>query len=201
MCLFLVDTSELCQFCLNQLELNSCCSAQCVLCRRQSAHQVLVVGVPSLVFSSSCAQDSVLMTRDMLRILAEEKLMCSSRPTGFFCFAFLICSLLKTFSKSTTSHTTTPTTQLRPTAQPNTPPHNTEPPNHRTTQPRPNRPTLQYRPEGVAGRPSEGREDEIPPKGRGSQLPTGKGGGGEPPADGEEGANAQPEEVECAPPP
>ena len=43
---------ELCQFCLIRLELNSCCSAQCVLCRRQSAHQVLVVVVPSLVVSS-----------------------------------------------------------------------------------------------------------------------------------------------------
>ena len=52
-------------FCLNQLEMNSCCSAQCVLCRRQSAHQVLVVVVPSLVISSSCARDCVFMTRDM----------------------------------------------------------------------------------------------------------------------------------------
>ena len=62
-------------------ELNSCCSAQCVLCRRQSAHQVLVVVVPSLVVSSSCARDCVFMTRDMLRIMAQENLTFSSRPT------------------------------------------------------------------------------------------------------------------------
>ena len=54
----------LCLFCLNQLELNSCCPAQCALCR-----------------SSSCARDCVFMTRDMLRIMVQENLMCSSRPT------------------------------------------------------------------------------------------------------------------------
>ena len=59
----------------------NCCSAQCVLCRRQSAHQVLVVVVPSLVISLSCARDCVFMTRDMLLIMAQENLMCSSRPT------------------------------------------------------------------------------------------------------------------------
>ena len=72
---------KLCQFCLNQLELNSCCSAQRVLCRRQSAHQVLVVVVPSFVISASCARDCVFMTRDMLRIMAQENVTCSSRPT------------------------------------------------------------------------------------------------------------------------
>ena len=77
---------ELCQFCLNQLELNSCCSAQCVLCRRQSGHQGLVVVVLSLVISSSCARDCVFMIRDMLRIMAQENLTCSSRPTIFFKF-------------------------------------------------------------------------------------------------------------------
>ena len=56
---FWLTRCELCKFCLNQLEMNSCCSAQCVLCRRQSAHQVLVVVVPSLVVSSSCARDCV----------------------------------------------------------------------------------------------------------------------------------------------
>ena len=82
---------ELCQFCLNQLELNICCSAQCVLCRRQSAHQVLVVVVPSLVISSSCARDCVFITRDMLRTMVQEHLMCSPRPTsrGYF-FHFFV---------------------------------------------------------------------------------------------------------------
>ena len=42
---------------------------------------MLVVVVPSLVISSSCARDCVFMTRDMLRIMAQENLMCSSRPT------------------------------------------------------------------------------------------------------------------------
>ena len=78
---FWLTQYELCQFCLNQLELNSCCSAQCVLCRRQSGHQVLVVVVLSLVISSSCARDCVFMTRDILRIVAQGNLMCSSRPT------------------------------------------------------------------------------------------------------------------------
>ena len=45
------------------------------------AHQVLVVVVPSLAISSSCARDCVFTTRDMLRILAQEILICSSRPT------------------------------------------------------------------------------------------------------------------------
>ena len=72
---------ELCQFCLTLLEMNSCCTTQCVLCKRRSAHQVIVVVVPSLVISSSCARDCVFMTRDMLRIMAQENLMCSSRPT------------------------------------------------------------------------------------------------------------------------
>ena len=58
-----------------------CCPAQCVLCRWQSAHQVLVVVVPSLVISSSCARDCVFMTRDMLRVMAQEILTCPSRPT------------------------------------------------------------------------------------------------------------------------
>ena len=39
----------------------------------KTAHQVLVVVVPSLVVSLSCARDSVFMTRDMLRIMAQEK--------------------------------------------------------------------------------------------------------------------------------
>ena len=47
----------------------------------QSAHQVLVVVVHSLVISSSCARDCVFMTRDMLRIMAQENLICTSRPT------------------------------------------------------------------------------------------------------------------------
>ena len=42
---------------------------------------MLVVVVLSLVVHSSCARDCVLMTRDMLRIMAQENLMCSSRPT------------------------------------------------------------------------------------------------------------------------
>ena len=80
-CCFWLTQCELCRFCLNQLELNSCCPAQCVLCRRQTAHRVLVVVVPSLVISSYCALDCVFMTRDMLRMVAQENLMCSSRPT------------------------------------------------------------------------------------------------------------------------
>ena len=95
---FWLTQCELCQFCLNQLELNSCCSARCVLCRRQSGHQVLVVVVPSLVISSSCARDCVFMIRDMLRIMAQENLMCSSRPTIFFKFlhfsTFFIMSII-----------------------------------------------------------------------------------------------------------
>ena len=89
----------LCQFCLKRLELNNCCPAQCVLCRRQSAHQVLVVVVPSLVISSPCARDCVFMTRDMLRIMAQENLMCSSRPTIFIfsCFPFFFSFLIFIF--------------------------------------------------------------------------------------------------------
>ena len=41
----------------------------------------LVVVVPSLVVSSSCARDCVFMTRDMLRIMAQENLICPSRRT------------------------------------------------------------------------------------------------------------------------
>ena len=51
------------------------------VCLVQEAHQVRVVLVPSLVVSSSCARDCVFTTRDMLRIMAQENLMCSSRPT------------------------------------------------------------------------------------------------------------------------
>ena len=45
-------------------------------------------------------------------------------------------------------------------------------------------------PKGGVGRPPEGSWDELPPKGGEGQPLTGKGGGGEPPAEGEEGANA-----------
>ena len=72
---------ELCEFCLNQLELNSCCcSAQCVLCRRQSALQVLLsLFLPLL--SAHLVHETVFMTRDMLRMTAQENLVCASRPT------------------------------------------------------------------------------------------------------------------------
>ena len=42
------------------------------LVSQPSAHQVLVVVVPSLVISSSCARHCVFMTRDMLCIMAQE---------------------------------------------------------------------------------------------------------------------------------
>ena len=75
-CLFLATQCELCQFCLNQLEMNSCCCpAQCVSCSGQSEHQVLVVVVASLFISSSCARDCVFMTREMLRMMAQENLL------------------------------------------------------------------------------------------------------------------------------
>ena len=61
---------------VEQLLLSAVCTVW-----RQSAHQVLVVVVLSLVISSSCARDCVFMTRDMLRIMAQENIMCSSRPT------------------------------------------------------------------------------------------------------------------------
>ena len=48
---------------------------------------MLVVVVPSLVISSSCARDCVFMTRDMLRVMAQENLMCSSRPTNWLIFS------------------------------------------------------------------------------------------------------------------
>ena len=54
-------------------------------------------------------------------------------------------------------------------------------------------------PKGGAGRLPEGEGDELPLRER--ELPTGEGGGGEPPAEEEEGANAQPQGVECEPPP
>ena len=50
--LFWSTQCELCKFCLTSVELNSCCSVQCVLCESYRAHQVLVV-VPSFVVSSS----------------------------------------------------------------------------------------------------------------------------------------------------
>ena len=60
---FWLTQCELCQCCLNQLELNSCCSAQCVLCRMQWAHQVLVVVLlPScyqlMLCTRQCVHDS-----------------------------------------------------------------------------------------------------------------------------------------------
>ena len=61
-------------------------SAVCLVQEAKSAHQVFVVIVPSLVISSSCARDCVFRTRDMLRMMAQENLMCSSRPTVFFHF-------------------------------------------------------------------------------------------------------------------
>ena len=42
---------------------------------------MLVVVVPSLVVSSSCARYCVFMTRDMLCIMAQENLICPSHPT------------------------------------------------------------------------------------------------------------------------
>ena len=50
--LFWSTQCELCKFCLTSVELNSCCSAQRVLCGSCPAHHVLVV-VPSFVVSSS----------------------------------------------------------------------------------------------------------------------------------------------------
>ena len=44
---------------------------------------MLVVVVLSLAISSSCARDCVFMTRDVLRTMAQENLMCSSRPTWY----------------------------------------------------------------------------------------------------------------------
>ena len=74
-----------------------------------------------------------------------------------------------------------------PTAQPPNAPtqHQTQHPNPDT---RPNTP-----PEGGAGRPPEERETNCQRRGERGGLLTGKGGGGETLAEGDEGANAQPE--------
>ena len=58
---------------VEQLLLSAACLVQ-----EAVAHQVLVVVVPSLVLSSSCARDCVFVTRDMLRIMAQENLVFSS---------------------------------------------------------------------------------------------------------------------------
>ena len=99
-------------------------------------------------------------------------------------FNFFTSHKVENFSHHDTHHRTARSHQ---TTQPNTTPPNIEPPNHPTTQ----HPTQHQtqgegtkynrRDEGVDSRP--GREEVA-------NLP----------AEGEEGANAQPEEVECEPP-
>ena len=70
-------------------------SAGCLVAGGKSAHQVLVVVVPSLVISSSCARDCVFMTREMLRMMAQENLMCSFRPTVTLKLFPVTCLLLR----------------------------------------------------------------------------------------------------------
>ena len=77
---------------------------------------MLVVVVLSFVISSSCARDCVFMTRDMLRIMAQENLMCSSRPTLFSVFSifqFIIFFVFFLFSFLTSPYPL-PKTSLLP---------------------------------------------------------------------------------------
>ena len=179
-------------------------------CAVHSVHNSLLLHLANRA-SFTCKTDSFSWGH------GPDALACKARPSSDQCGTSLSVSLslslsnqknirppkrTNTFTLSKTSHRAQPPNHP---SQHSTPQHRTtEPPNHATPNstpdPTPNTPTPYQSPTSKAGRGDRPRGGKTNYRRREEfgQLPTGKGGGGEPPAEGEEGANAQSEgSVNC----